>query len=332
MRPDAVSQAAEPRWDAADMIGGLSIAVILPCHNEEAAIASVVHDFRLHLPSARIYVYDNDSTDRTSELARGAGAIVRREPIRGKGNVVRRMFADIDADIYVMADGDQTYTAATAPVMIEKLVSENLDMVVGTRLASQGDALFRAGHRLGNVVLTRFVGFLFGTRFRDMLSGYRVFSRRFVKSFPALSTGFEIETELTIHALELSLPVAEIETPYLDRPRGSTSKLNTYRDGLRIFWTILFLLRELRPLYFFGTIALVLALTALGLSYPLFRTFVETGLVPRFPTAILASGMMILSFLSLGCGLILDNVCTGRWEAKRMRYLSIPSLLAWRRD
>jgi glycosyltransferase involved in cell wall biosynthesis len=302
----------------------LSVAVILPCYNEEATIGKVVRDFRHYLPIARIYVYDNSSSDRTAHVAREAGAIVCQEPTPGKGNVVRRMFADIEADVYVMADGDQTYDAASSPVMISKLLGENLDMVVGTRLDSKGEHIFRPGHRFGNIVLTRFVRLLFGKGFTDVLSGYRVFSRRFAKSFPALSTGFEIETELTVHALELRMPVAEVETLYFRRPEGSVSKLHTFRDGLKILWTILFILRELRPIYFFGAIALILAGGSLALSYPLFITFMETGLVPRFPTAILATGLMILAFLSLMCALILDNVCTGRWEAKRVAYLAIP--------
>jgi glycosyltransferase involved in cell wall biosynthesis len=329
--PAASSSRPSPGEDVDRLMTGLSIAVILPCYNEQATIASVVRDFRRHLPTADIYVYDNSSSDRTADVAGQAGAIVRREPAPGKGNVVRRMFADIDADVYVMADGDATYDAAVAPAMITQLVGDNLDMVVGTRLDSEGAGLFRRGHRLGNVMLTRFVGLLFGEQFRDMLSGYRVFSRRFAKSFPALSTGFEIETELTVHALELRMPVAEVETRYFQRPEGSVSKLNTYRDGLRILWTILFLLKELRPIYFFGAFALAFASTALVLSYPLVVTFIETGLVPRFPTAILATGLMILACLSLTCALILDNVCTGRWEAKRTTYLSIPATLASRR-
>jgi glycosyltransferase involved in cell wall biosynthesis len=306
---------------------GLSIAVIIPCYNEEATIKHVVSDFRHHLPDARIYIYDNNSSDQTAEAARDAGAVVRLEPLRGKGNVVRRMFSDIDADIYMMVDGDQTYHAGSAQLMIERLIRDNLDMVVGTRLDSAGKGLFPTGHRWGNTMLTWFVGVLFGKRFRDIFSGYRVLSKRFVKSFPGLSTGFEIETELTIHALALRMPVGEIETPYFERPKGSSSKLATFPDGLKILWTILNLLRELRPMFFFGTIASVLASLAIALAYPLLGTYLETGLVPRFPTAILATGLMILSFLSLTCGVILDNVSSGRWEAKRMKYLSIPSVL-----
>ncbi len=291
-------------------------------------MGAVVSEFRRYLPDAHIYVYDNASSDRTAEVAAAAGAIVRREAARGKGNVVRRMFADVEADVYFMVDGDQTYDAAAAPLLVETLVRDNLDMIVGTRLQSHGTDLFRRGHRLGNLIVTGFVGWLFGKRFRDILSGYRAFSRRFVKSFPALSSGFEIETELTIHALELGLPVAEVETRYSSRPEGSVSKLSTVRDGLRVLRMILFMLRELRPLRFFGAIALALAVSALALAYPLLVTFLDTGLVPRFPTAILATGMMILAFVSLTCGLILKNVGTGRWEAKRMAYLAIPSPLA----
>ena len=308
--------------------GHLSVAVLIPCYNEESTVGAVVSEFRRHLPHACIYVYDNASSDRTADAAAAAGAVVRREAVRGKGNVVRRMFADVEADVYVMVDGDQTYDAAAAPLLVNTLVHDNLDMVVGTRLESHGDDLFRRGHRLGNRMVTGFVGWLFGKPFRDILSGYRAFSRRFVKSFPALSSGFEIETELTVHALELGMPVAEVATRYSSRPEGSVSKLSTVRDGFRVLRMILFLLRELRPLRFFGTIALALIVTALALAYPLFVTFLETGLVPRFPTAILATGLMILAFVSLTCGLILKNVATGRWEAKRMAYLAVPSPLA----
>ncbi len=325
MDPLADAEAGRPAQTNA--IDGFSVAVIIPCYNEEAAIGRVVRDFRQRLPSARIYIYDNGSSDRTAEIASAAGATVRSEPMRGKGNVVRRMFSDVDADIYVMTDGDETYDASSSRLMIEALISGNLDMVVGTRLDSTSNGLFPAGHRWGNAALTWFVGVLFGKRFRDVLSGYRVLSKRFVKSFPGLSTGFEIETELTIHALELRMPVGEIETPYFERPDGSSSKLATLPDGLKILWTIINLLRELRPLFFFGSVASVLAVLAIVLTYPLLGTYLETGLVPRFPTAILATGVMILSFVSFTCGIILDNVSSGRWEAKRMRYLSIPSVL-----
>ncbi|MCZ6847527.1 MAG: glycosyltransferase, partial [Alphaproteobacteria bacterium] len=266
------------------------MAVVIPCLNEEVAIARVVNDFRAALPSARIYVYDNASSDATASRARDAGAIVRAEPMRGKGNVVRRMFADVEAEIYVMADGDGTYDAARAPALVERLIADRLDMVVGTRLGSHGDGLFRGGHRLGNRALSWLAGRLFHRRLADVLSGYRVFSRRFVKSFPALSAGFEIETELTLHALELRLPIAEAETDYGARPEGSASKLNTLRDGIRILWRLMILMKELKPLVFFGAIAALLALVSVILAWPIFATFMATGLVPRIPTSILATG------------------------------------------
>lgn len=299
----------------------MKIAVLIPCYNEEHSVEQVVRDFRAALPEAAIHVYDNNSRDRTVELARAVGAIVRSEPQQGKGNVVRRMFSDIEADVYVMVDGDATYHAPSAPKMVAKLVEENLDMVVGTRLHSEETGAFRAGHQLGNHLLTGFVAWLFGDRFQDMLSGYRVFSRRFVKSFPAMSKGFETETELVVHALSLSMPVAEIETPYFARPPGSVSKLNTYRDGWRILMTILTLLKRERPLALFGSIFGALALLALILAEPVLATYVQTGLVPRFPTAILATGIMILAFLSLTAGIVLDTVTHGRREIKRLHYL-----------
>jgi glycosyltransferase involved in cell wall biosynthesis len=300
------------------------IAVLIPCYNEEIAIPHVVRDFQSALPDATIYVYDNNSTDRTKEVAAEAGAVVRTEQLQGKGNVMRRMFADIEADVYVLVDGDNTYHAASAPILVRTLVENQLDMVNGKRV-SDIEAAYRRGHRFGNWLLTALVATIFGRRFTDMLSGYRVFSRRFVKSFPALSAGFEIETELTVHALELRMPTAEIDTPYLDRPQGSESKLRTYRDGWRILRTILFLVKEERPLQFFGSLAGVIVVLALGLSIPLFITYAETGLVPRLPTAVLASGLMLLAFLSLAAGLILDTVTLGRREAKRIRYLQIPA-------
>ncbi|MBF0335013.1 MAG: glycosyltransferase [Alphaproteobacteria bacterium] len=302
----------------------MRIAILLPCYNEAAAIDGVVREFRAVLPTATIYVYDNDSSDDTMAVARAAGAVVRGEPLRGKGNVVRRMFADIEADIYVMADGDGTYHAPSAIPMIRRLVEDNLDMVVGTRLHSEVDGAFRAGHQFGNRMLTGFVGWLFGNRFQDMLSGYRVFSRRFVKSFPALSQGFEIETELAVHALELRMPVAEVSTPYGARPEGSQSKLRTYRDGFRILMTILMLFKEERPLGFFSLVFAALFGLASLLGGPLVVEWLDTGLVPRFPTAILATGVMILAFLSLSSGFVLDTVTLGRREMKRMAYLSIP--------
>jgi glycosyltransferase involved in cell wall biosynthesis len=304
----------------------MKLAVLIPCYNEEKAIGAVVRDFRAALPGAAIYVYDNNSSDRTIEVARAAGAIVRREPLQGKGNVVRRMFADIEADIYVMVDGDGTYDAASAPRMVEKLRAEHLDMVVGSRLKSGTADAFRAGHHFGNRLLTGTVAAIFGDRFDDMLSGYRVFSRRFVKSFPAVSAGFETETELAVHALSLRLPVAEIETPYGARPAGSASKLRTVRDGIRISWMIVQLFREERPMAFFALAFAALALASLALGIPLLIEFRQTGLVPRLPTALLATGIMLLAFLSLVAGFVLDNVTRGRRESKRLAYLSQPSL------
>jgi glycosyltransferase involved in cell wall biosynthesis len=302
------------------------VAVILPCYNEEAAIAGVVRGFRTALPQAVVYVYDNNSRDNTAEAARAAGAVVRRETRQGKGHVVRRMFADVDADIYVLADGDGTYDAASVPAMVARLISEQLDMVVGSRLTTYEGEAFRRGHRFGNDLLTGFLGLCFGRTFTDILSGYRVFSRRFVKSFPALSAGFETETELSVHALELRMPIAEVVTPYKARPAGSASKLRTYRDGFRILMMILNLFKEERPLAFFSIIAGVLALTSVVLAYPVFITYFETGLVPRFPTAILSTGLMILACLSLTCGFVLDTVTHGRREMKRLAYLAIPPL------
>lgn len=300
------------------------IAVLLPCYNEAAAIARTVADFRAALPDATIYVYDNNSSDATREIATGAGAVVRTERMQGKGNVVRRMFADVEADIYVMADGDATYEAAAAPGLVKQLIDDNLDMVVGAR-KSEVDAAYRRGHRLGNVMLTGMLTRIFGRSFTDILSGYRIFSRRFVKSFPVLSSGFEIETEISVHALELRMPVAEQVTAYAARPEGSESKLNTWRDGFRILNTILTLFRYERPLQFFGFIAVVFALMAIILSIPLLITFMKTGLVPRFPTAILATGLMILSALNGMCGLILDTVVRGRLEVRRLAYLAYPA-------
>ncbi len=299
------------------------VAVLLPCYNEAAAIGQTVADFRAALPDATIYVYDNNSTDKTVEVAAAAGAIVRTERMQGKGNVVRRMFADVEADIYVMADGDATYEAAAAPGLIDLLVSDQLDMVVGAR-KSEVEAAYRRGHRLGNAMLTGMLAWLFGRSFTDILSGYRVFSRRFVKSFPVLSEGFEIETEISVHALELRMPVAERVTAYAARPEGSESKLSTYRDGWRILRTILTLFRIEKPLAFFGIIGAALALIAIAISIPLFLTFFETGLVPRLPTAVLAMGIMLLAFLNGFCGLILDTVVRGRREMRRLAYLAHP--------
>jgi glycosyltransferase involved in cell wall biosynthesis len=302
----------------------LRIAVLLPCYNEEAAIAQTVAGFRAALPGAAIYVYDNNSTDRTREVAAAAGAIVRSERMQGKGHVVRRMFADVEADIYVMADGDATYDASAAPALVARLLDEQLDMVVGARKSAVEEA-YRRGHRLGNRLFTGLLSYLFGRTFSDIFSGYRVFSRRFAKSFPALSRGFETETEISVHALELAMPVGEIVTTYGARPEGSHSKLSTWRDGWRILRTILHLVRIERPVLFYGGFGLALALIAVALSVPLVITFAETGLVPRFPTAILATGLMIVAFMSFMCGLILDTVVRGRREVRRLHYLSFPA-------
>jgi glycosyltransferase involved in cell wall biosynthesis len=298
------------------------VAILVPCYNEERAIAKVVADFRAALPDSAIYVYDNNSSDRTAEAAIRAGAVVRRETHQGKGYVVRRMFNDVEADIYVLVDGDATYDAASAPAMIAKLLSDRLDMVVASRV-DQDDAAYRPGHRAGNRVLTGFITHVFGRAFTDILSGYRVFSRRFVKSFPILSGGFEIETELTVHALELELPVDEIATPYYARPIGSASKLSTWHDGFRILWTVLKLYRAERPLPFFGSFGLALAFVSIGLAIPIIITYLQQGLVPRLPTAVLSTGLMLLAFLSFVCGLILDTVTRGRREAKLIAYLAL---------
>ena len=300
------------------------VAVLVPCFNEEAAVATVIADFRKALPSAEIFVYDNNSSDRTRAVAVEAGAQVRSERRQGKGHVVRRMFADIDADIYVLVDGDATYDAASAPRMIETLRSDHLDMVVGLRV-DQAETAYRSGHRTGNRMLTGFLSAVFGEAFKDILSGYRVFSRRFVKSFPVLSDGFEIETELSVHALELALPVAEIETPYYARPEGSFSKLNTWRDGFRILGTILKLYRSEKPLRFFSAIGLFLALASIGLAIPVVVTYLEQGLVPRLPTAVLSMGLMIVAVLAVSSGLVLDTVTRGRREMKLLAYLAQPA-------
>ncbi len=299
------------------------VAVLVPCLDEARAIAAVVLGFRAALPEAAVYVYDNGSADATAALATAAGALVRSEPRRGKGNVVRRMFADVEAEVYVLVDGDGTYDAPSAPAMIAELLAAQLDMVVGSRLSRESDA-YRAGHRFGNRALTRVVAALFGTGFDDVLSGYRVLSRRFVKSFPALSHGFEIEAELAIHALALGMPTAEMPTPYGARPAGSASKLRTYRDGARILLAILRLVKEERPLLFFSSVCALLAAASLVIAYPLAATYLETGLVPRIPTAVLCTGLMILAFLSLACGFILDTVTRGRREMKRLAYLANP--------
>jgi glycosyltransferase involved in cell wall biosynthesis len=298
------------------------VAVLIPCHNEERAIATVVTDFRAALPGATVYVYDNNSSDQTVALATAAGAVVRTEVRQGKGHVVRRMFCDVEADVYVLVDGDATYDPASAPAMVAMLIRDQLDMVVAARVDHDKKA-YRPGHRAGNRLLTSIVTYIFGRAFTDILSGYRVFSRRFVKSFPGLSIGFEVETELTVHALELELPVNEVATPYSSRPSGSASKLSTWYDGLRIFGTILKLYRTERPLQFFGTIGLSLVVISVGLAIPIFVTYFEEGIVPRLPTAVLSTGLTLLGFLLMVAGLILDTVTRGRREAKLMAYLAL---------
>ncbi|MCC6719042.1 MAG: glycosyltransferase [Acetobacteraceae bacterium] len=300
------------------------IAVIVPCYNEAVAIPKVVADFRAALPDAAIYVYDNNSRDGTVAAARAAGAIVRRETLQGKGNVIRRAFADVDAELYVLVDGDDTYDAAAAPAMVELLLRDGLDMVNGARVTDIAKA-YRPGHRLGNLVLTGMVRAVFGDRISDMLSGYRVFSRRFVKSFPALAGGFETETEFTVHALDLRMPVGEVATAYRDRPAGSVSKLRTYSDGARILRTIVVLVKEERPLQFFAICGLVLLAAAILLGAPVVAEFLHTGLVPRLPTAVLAMGLVLIAALSFACGLVLDSVARGRKEVKRLAYLAIPA-------
>ena len=302
--------------------GSPTIAVLLPCYNEEAAIAATVAGFKAALPGATVYVYDNNSSDRTRGIAAEAGAVVRSEKQQGKGNVVRRMFADVDADVYVMADGDLTYDPAAAPAMVDLLLAEQLDMVVGTRRHQQKHA-YRGGHVIGNRLFTGLLAGLFGRSFSDIFSGYRVFSRRFVKSFPVLSAGFEIETEISVHALELRMPVGEVETVYAARPEGSHSKLSTFGDGWRILKTIVNLYRVERPVLFFGGIGAILLVAAFLLAIPLIRTYLQTGLVPRFPTAVLVTGMVIVAMLCVFTGLILDTVTRGRREVRRLAYLSL---------
>ncbi len=303
-------------------IDDLEIAILVPCHNEKVTIGTVVNDFRRELPNATVYVYDNNSTDDTSRIAAEAGAIVRTEPQQGKGHVVRRMFSDIEASVFVLVDGDDTYDATSVRRLIDTLLSQHVD-TVNARRVTDVDGAYRFGHQLGNRLLTGIVNWLFGKRCADILSGYRVFSRRFVKSFPALSTGFEIETELTVHGLSLNMPMAEVDTPYKERPDDSNSKLNTYRDGLRILWTIMILTKDYRPVFFYSIIGCVLALGSLMLGIPIVLEYVDTGLVPRFPTAFLSATIMVLAFLSLATGLILDSVARGRREAKRLHYLAL---------
>lgn len=304
----------------------LTIALVIPCYNEAKAIAQVVRDFKHAMPALAIYVFDNDSNDDTGAIAKQAGAQVVRVPLRGKGNVVRRMFADVEADIYVMVDGDATYEAAAITTLVDKLIDEKLDMVVGCRQTSveTASAAYRQGHQWGNRLLTQSVMQIFGGKFTDMLSGYRVFTRRYTKSFPALSHGFEIETELTVHALELRMPYGEVVTAYGARPEGSESKLSTYKDGWKILKTIGRLYVSERPFSFFGIVASSIAVVAVAISIPVILEYLRAGIVPRFPTAILSASMMVCALLSFACGLILDNVTRGRHEIKRLSYLAIP--------
>ncbi|HVB69802.1 MAG TPA: glycosyltransferase [Acetobacteraceae bacterium] len=323
--PVAVPPVGRPLGSGRSRQGApLRIAVLIPCYNEALSIAEAVAGFATALPAAAIYVYDNNSDDDTATIARRAGAIVRHEGLRGKGNVVRRMFADIEAEIYILVDGDGTYDPAAAPAMVELLLDRRLDMVTATRVPAAAGA-YRAGHQFGNALLTGVVRTIFGRGVSDMLSGYRAFSRRFVKSFPALAAGFETETEFTVHALELRMPIGEVPTPYGERPPGSVSKLRTYADGLRILRTILVLVKEERPLQFFSATAALLLVAALAFGVPVISGFLQTGLVPRLPTAVLATGLVLLSCLSATCGLILDSVTRGRRELKRLSYLAIPS-------
>ena len=319
LTPDAGASGTQA---AAEAGPAPTVAVLIPCYNEEAAIGKVVQDFRAALPDAIVYVYDNNSKDRTVDVARAAGAVVRREPLQGKGNVMRRMFADIEADVYVLVDGDDTYHAPSAPELVKRLWDEQLDMVNGARV-TEIVAAYRPGHRFGNLVLTGMVAKIFGSRIGDMLSGYRVFSRRFVKSFPVLASGFETETELTVHAVRLLMPMVEVDTSYKERPAGSVSKLSTYKDGFKILFTIISLVREERPFIFFGGLFAIFAIASLILGIPVVLEFLQTGFVPRLPTAVLAVALMLLAFLSLFSGLILDTVTRGRWELKRLAYLAI---------
>ncbi len=321
---DHTSQfAVERRSDPVVGDRRVRIAVLIPCYNEAATVGTVVTDFRAALPDAAIYVYDNNSSDETINVAEEAGALIRKEHQQGKGHVVRRMFADIEADVYVLVDGDDTYEAAAAPRLIDTLFANGLDLLTAKRVPTSGEA-YRFGHQFGNRLLTNLVARSFGSRVSDMLSGYRILSRRFVKSFPILTGGFEIETELTVHALELGMPQDEVDTVYKERPEGSASKLSTYRDGARILKTILVLVKEERPLVFFSVLFAILSATSVVLAWPILITFLETGLVPRIPTAILSTGLMLLAFLSLASGTILDTVTRGRRELKRLSYLRIP--------
>jgi glycosyltransferase involved in cell wall biosynthesis len=296
--------------------------VIVPCHNEAATVAQVTADFARALPGAVVWVFDNNSTDATAARAQAAGAVVRHVALKGKGNVVRRMFSDVDADIYVLVDGDGTYDPAAAPTMVARLIDEGLDMVSAARVSTAAEA-YRAGHRFGNLALSGVVRQVFGRQFKDMLSGYRVFSRRFVKSFPAHSSGFEIETELTVHTLQMRLPAVEVEAPYGARPEGSESKLSTFRDGLRILRMISLLVREERPLQFFSIAGLAAVVFAWFLAAPVLVQYLRTGLVPRLPTLVVAVGMMMVALLCFAVGLILDTVSRLRLEQRRLAYLAL---------
>ena len=298
------------------------IAVIIPCFNEAATIGMVIRELKEVRPDAAIYVYDNNSTDKTRQIATAEEALVRLEPRQGKGNVVRRMFADVEANIYVLIDGDATYDVQSLNKLIDTLLNNNLDMVIGRRIET-GSSVYRYGHRFGNRLLTGISRILFGEQPSDLLSGYRVMSRRFIKSFPAVSSGFEIETELTLHALSLNIPTAEVETTYRSRPPESVSKLNTYRDGARILSTILLFTKEERPFFFFSLLSLLLGLISLSLGIPVTLEFFETGLVPKLPTAVLSASIMLLAFLGLTSGMILDSVARGRREQKRLAYLRL---------
>ena len=311
----------EAAADPMAALDAIEIAVLIPCYNEAMSIGGVVAGFRAELPNARIYVYDNNSLDNTAAIARAAGAIVRDERQQGKGHVVARMFADIEADIYVLVDGDDTYEPADAPILIRHLIENRLDLVNAHRQGTHE----RRGHRFGNELFNRITGWVFGAQFEDMLSGYKVFSRRFVKSFPALATGFETETELTVHALRLRMPVDELPTHYRQRPVGSESKLRTFRDGLRILWAIFLLIKGERPLAFFTSGFAALAGLSIALGTPIVLTYFETGQVPRLPLAVMATGIMLLAFLSLACGFVLDTVTRGHTEMKRLHYLALPA-------
>lgn len=303
----------------------MNIAVVIPCLNEENAIAKVVKDFATQFPDATVYVYDNGSTDKTAEVARAAGACVGIEPQKGKGNVVRRMFADIDADVYVLTDGDDTYDATAAPAMVDKLLTENLDMVVGIRDHRNDDQAYRSGHQMGNSLFNKSLALVFEEKFIDIFSGYRVFSKRFVKTFPCLSQGFEVEMEMSIHAITSRLPVGEVHTPYFRRAEGTESKLNTYSDGLRIFYTMMQLFRHMHPFRFYAGVALFFLLISLLLGLPVLFEYLDTGLVPRLPTAVLAASISIIATLFFIVGILLDTVSNGHREMRRLEYLNFPS-------